>query len=160
MKKIKTIILSLLLLLPFILIQSCTNSHIDRTGFMPPLKIQVPNDVKKDTATMTFIRSSEKVINALSDRMENIAVNGKDLLGKKDKDMSVMDKIKMTKMSVQLLSVGASLTNELVKIQHYIEKKQKEGISETDLKAYDAVEKALEKRIDALNNKYKNLISH
>ena len=159
MKKLITSVSVLLLMVLSVSLQSCSGK-IDRTGFMPPVKIRIPNDVKNDAAIVSFIRSSEKVINALSDRMENIAVNGKDLLGKKDKDMSVMDKIKMTKMSVQLLSVGASLTNELVKIQHYIEKKQKEGISETDLKAYDAVEKALEKRIDALNNKYKNLISH
>lgn len=137
--------------------QGCIN-HIDRTGFLPPVKIQIPDKVKKDTATVNFIRSSEKVINELSDKMEYVALNGKEILNKKDQDLTVMDKIKMTKLSVQFMSAGSSLVNEMEKIQHYIDQKQKKGISKMDLKAYEAVEKAIEKRINQLNKKYKKLI--
>ncbi len=156
MKNHQHILLSGLIFL-FIL-QSCGSGRIDRTGFMKPVKIDIPNDVKNDKETVSFVKSSEKLINALSDRMENVAINGKDLLAKKSEDMSVLEKIKMTKLSVQFLSIGKSLSDELVKIQHYIEKKHNEGVSENDMKVYEAVEKALEKRINALDNKYKNLI--
>jgi len=160
MKRIKIVLWSILFLMLLPALQSCTGNHIDRTGFMPPVKIRIPNDVKKDAATVSFIKSSEKVINELSDRMENIAVNGKGLFGKNEQDMTMMDKIKMTKLSFQFLSAGTSLVNELDKIQHYVDTKEREGVSEADLKAYETVEKALEKRINALNNKYKDIIEH
>ena len=156
MKKLITSVSVLLLVVLSVSLQSCSGK-IDRTGFMPPVKIRIPNDVKKDAATVSFIKSSEKVINELSDRVENIARNGKDLLKKNEEDMSVMDKIKMTKLSVQFIAAGSSLANELEKIQQYVEKKQEDGVSETDMKAYEAVEKALEKRINQLDEKYKNL---
>ncbi len=156
MKKLIISVSVLLLVVLSVSLQSCSGK-IDRTGFMPPVKIRIPNDVKKDASTVSFIESSEKVINELSDRIENIARNGKDLLNKNEKDMSVMDKIKMTKLSVQFIAAGSSLANELEKIQQYVEKKQEDGVSETDMKAYEAVEKAVEKRINQLNDKYKNL---
>ena len=145
-----------LIVLPFL--QSCTGK-IDRTGFMAPVKIQVPKEVKNDTAVMSFVNASQKVINEFSDKMENVATKGKDLLNKKEEDMSVMEKIRMTKLSVQFMSAGTSLGLELEKIQRYIVKKQKEGVNKADMKAYEAIEKALEKRINALNEKYKDLTS-
>jgi len=157
MKKLKTIIPILSFFMAMIFLQGCIN-HIDRTGFLPPVKIQIPNKIKKDTATVNFIRSYEKVINELSDKMEYVALNGKEILNKKDQDLTVMDKIKMTKLSVQFMSAGSSLVNEMEKIQRYIDQKQKKGISKMDLEAYGAVEKAIEKRINQLNKKYKKLI--
>lgn len=126
---------------------------------MPPVKIQVPKEVESDTAVMSFVNASQKVINEYSDKMENVATKGKDLLNKKEEDMSLMEKIRMTKLSVQFMSAGTSLVKELEKIQRHIEK-TKEGVSKTDMKVYEAVEKALENRINALNIKYKNIISY
>ncbi|OYT14664.1 MAG: hypothetical protein B7C24_17155 [Bacteroidetes bacterium 4572_77] len=126
---------------------------------MPPVKIQVPQEVENDTAIMSFVNASQKVINEFSDKMENVATKGKDLINKKEEDMSLMEKIRMTKLSVQFMSAGTSLVKELEKIQRYIEKKQIEGVSKKDMQAYEAVQKALEKRINALNIKYKNIIS-
>jgi hypothetical protein len=155
-RKTLFIISFIMLSLPFF--QSCSTGTINRKGFLPPVKISIPNEVKNDTATVSFIHSSEKIINEFSDRMEDIASNNQDLLKKKQEDMSVMDKIKMARVSVQFLAVGGSMANELVKIQQYVDRKQKEGVSENDMKAYKEVEKVVEKRINDLNNKYKNLI--
>ena len=154
--RIAVIAALLFIVLPFL--QSCTGK-IDRTGFMPPVKIKVPTEVKNDTAVMSFVNASQEVINEFSDKMENVATKGQDLLNKKEEDMTVMEKIRMTKLSIQFMSAGTSLVTELEKIQHYVDKKQKEGVSKTDMKAYEAVEKALEKRMNALNEKYKDLTS-
>ena len=157
MKKYRLSMLPLLFLMTAALLQSCSGK-IDRTGFMPPVKIQIPEDAKADKATVEFVKSSEILINALSDKIEDIATNGKELLAKKDQDMTLMDNLKMTKLSVQFLSAGKSLTDELTKVQQYIEQKQKEGVSEADMKVYEAVEKTLENRINQLNKKYKDLV--
>ncbi len=158
MRKIKRYFSILFLLVLAVILQNCSSLPVDRTGFLPPVKIRISNGVMKDTATANFVKSSEKVINELSDRMENVARNGKELLRKKDEDMTVMEKINMTKLSVQFMAVSNSLANEMEKIQHYIDEKQTKGISKMDLKAYESVEKAIEKRINDLNNKYKDLI--
>jgi hypothetical protein len=149
----------LLLLALAIGMQSCTHHPVDRTGFLPPVKIKIPPSVKKDSATVRFIRSSEKVINTLSDKMEYLAKNGKGLLNKKDNELSVMDKLNMAKLSMEFMAAGSSLASEMEKIQQYIDKKEKEGVSKNELKPYKSVEKAIEKRMNALNKKYKNLMN-
>ena len=46
------------------------------------------------------------------------------------------------------------MAEKLLEIQRYIETKQKEGVSGADMKAFEAVENTLEKRINDLNRKY------
>ncbi len=111
----------------------CTGK-IDRTGFLQPVTIKIPNDIKNDKQKVEFIKSSEKIINELSDRIENIARNYNELLNKKEEELTVVDKIKLTKISVELISAGKSLTYELNKINEHTEKKQEERINESDLK--------------------------
>ena len=135
------------------LLQSC-NSKPDRTGFMPPVKIKVPAEVKQDREVMKFVNSSEKVINELSDKMERAAIQGKDLFNKPEEDMTFMEKMKMTKLGLEFLSCSKSMYEELSEIQRYIERKQKEGAGKADMKAFEAVESTLEKRINDLNRKY------
>ena len=60
-------------------------------------------------------------------------------------------------MVYTLISAGKLLTDELNKINEHMEKKQEEGINESDLKIYEIVEKAIEKRINQLDEKYKYL---
>ena len=147
-----------LLILLLATLAGCTHQSVDRTGFLPPLKIRIPREARKDPATVAFVRSSEVLINSLSDKMEYIAANGRDILVKNEADLTVLDKIKLVKMNLELVSVSESLIDEMDKIQDYVEKKEKEGVSRSDLKAYEAVEKAIEKRISQLNKKYKKLI--
>ncbi len=158
MKKTGKSGLVLLLLIFSFLLQNCTHQPVDRTGFLPPLKIRIPREARKDPATVAFVRSSEVVINTLSDKMEYIAANSQDILVKDDTDLTALDKIKLIKMNLELVSVSESLIDEMDKIQDYVEKKEKEGVSQSDLKAYEAVEKAIEKRISQLNRKYNKLI--
>ena len=156
-QKLSGILLSLIALA--ILLSSCSHPVPEsRKGFLPPVSIRIPQKVKKDSTTVTFIHASEKVINELSDQVEYIALNEKELLQKDKGDLSVMEKIEVAKLSMQFIAAGNSLLNELDKIQQYIEQKQKEGISNVDLEAYKSVEKAIESRIKQLNQKYKNLI--
>lgn len=145
--------------LVMMLMSSCSHhAPMNRKGFLPPVSIRISSKVKKDSAAVAFIRASEKVINELSDRVEYIAQNEKDLLQKDNDDLSVMEKLKVAKLSIEFLSAGNSLLNELDKIQQHIDQKQKKGISDADLEAYESIEKAIEQRIERLNQKYKSLI--
>ncbi len=148
----------LLLLMLSVLLQNCTRRPVDRTGFLPPVKIRIPRAARNDPATVAFVRSSEKLINTLSDKVEYVARNGKEILDKNEDELSLMDKIKWAKMNMELLTAGNSLIDEMDKIQAYVEKKHKEGVSKSDMKAYEAVERAIEKRINQLNKKYRKLI--
>jgi hypothetical protein len=151
--------ISLFLSLIFVGMAGCTGK-IDRTGFLKPVKIKIPNDIKNDKSKVEFIKASEKIINDLSDRFENIALHNKELLNKKEDELTVMDKIKLTKLSVELISVGESLNRELEKINSYMDKKQEDGINQPDLKVYEIVEKSIEERINQLDKKYNDYLKN
>lgn len=159
MKKTGNSGLVLLLLLFSLLLQHCTHQPVNRKGFLPPVKIRIPREARNNPATVAFVKSSEALINTLSDKVEYLAVQGKALLNKNTDDLSVIDKIKLAKVNVEMLSAGNSLIEKMDKIQEYVKKKEKEGVSRNDLKAYEAVEKAIEKRINQLNKKYKKLMN-
>ncbi len=140
----------------FLFMQSCVN-HIDRTGFLPPVKIEIPQVSKNDKNAVEFIKTSETIINTLSDKMEAIAREGFKIVNKEKDQRSVIDKVKMAKLSIDFFSDGNKLNDEMEKIQKYIENKQNNGINESELQAYEAVEKAFENRVLQLNKKYNKL---
>lgn len=147
-------------LLAFSLIQpGCSRQSVHKKSFLSPVRIRVSYAATKNPATVAFIHSSEAIINIVSDEIETIALEEENILNKDPKDLSLLDKMKLAKLKLELLSTGNSLIEEMDKIQEYVTKKEKEGVSRNDLKAYEAVEKAIEKRINQLNKKYSKLMN-
>ncbi len=152
-------VVPLFLLLAFSLIQpGCSRPPVHRKSFLSPVRLRVSYAATKNPATVAFIHSSEAIINNVSDEIETIALEEKNILDKDPKDLSLFDKMKLAKLKLELLSANNSLIEEMDKIQEYVTKKEKEGVSRNDLEAYEAVEKAIEKRISQLNKKYSKLI--
>jgi hypothetical protein len=147
--------LAMLLLLPFML-QNCS-SHYENPDYLPSLKIKIPQDAKKDSALVSFILSNEKVINELSNQFEDVAQEIGWYSGKDENDLTLMDKMKLVKLGVNFYTISDQLSEEKRIIDHYVEKKRLENINEADISAYLAVKKALEKRVEELNKKYKNI---
>lgn len=155
MLKFRTVIFICLSFIMSVITNSCVN-NIDRTGFLPPVRIEIPQASQKNKKAVEFIKSSEKIINSLSDKMEAVAKDGLEIVNKKNQQ-TVLDQIKMAKLSIDFFSDGNKLNDEMQKIQNYIDSKQKRGINESELQAYKAVEKAFENRVLQLNKKYNKL---
>jgi len=77
-----------ILFIVVILITSCNNDKKERNpNFLAPISIEIPDDVKNDTELVEVIESSEKAINEFSDNIEQLAIDGKEILNKRKKNI-------------------------------------------------------------------------
>ncbi len=149
----------LLTLLPLaLLLQNCSTPAKPADNYLPPLKINIPNDAQNDSVLVSFIISSENNINKLSNRFEDIASTIQNYTD--DPDMFFLDKIKYTRLSIQLYNTANDLNAEADNIEKFIEKKQEEGMSSTDISTYLAVRNSIQQRLNQLKEKYQNVLNY
>ena len=148
---------TIFLLLIVLFISSCNSKKEKRNpDFLKPLKIEIPKELENNEDAIAFIRSSENAINEFSDNIEELALNGKDVLFKDVDEMGTMDKIKLGKMAVQFVSNSTQMAGVLEDAQKYVEKAKANGLDESQIKSLEIIEKTVENRITEINNKYKD----
>jgi glycerol-3-phosphate responsive antiterminator len=148
---------TIFLLLIVLFISSCDSKKEKRNpDFLKPLKIEIPKELENNEDAIAFIRSSENAINEFSDNIEELALNGKDVLFKDVDEMGTMDKIKLGKMAVQFVSNSTQMAGVLEDAQKYVEKAKANGLDESQIKSLEIIEKTVENRITEINNKYKD----
>jgi predicted small lipoprotein YifL len=154
----RTIVKSLIFLLTLnLVLLSCGSKNERDPDFLPPVKIQIPAEVQDDPELVDLVKSSEKSINEFSDNIERLAVDGKDILSKKEEDYSLTDGLKAGKLMLQFVSNSTQMVSTMSDFSGYVEKKKSQGmISDQQYKALEEVSKTLENRIDQINNKYKD----
>ena len=145
------------LLLIVLFISSCDSKKEKRNpAFLKPLQIEIPQELESNKDAIEFIKTSENTINEFSDNIEELALDGKDVLFKDVEEMGTMDKIKLGKMAVQFVSNSTQLAGVLEGAQSFVEEAKANGLDEKQLKSLEIVEKTLENRITEINNKYKD----
>jgi len=145
------------LLLIVLFISSCDSKKEKRNpAFLKPLKIEIPQELESNKDAIEFIKSSENAINEFSDNIEELALEGKEILFKDVDEMGAMDKIKLGKMAVQFVSNSSQMADVLIKAQKYVEDAKTNGLDENKIKSLEVVEKTLKNRITEINNKYKD----
>lgn len=145
------------LLLVALLISSCNSKKEKRNpDFLKPLQIEIPKELSNNKDAIDFIKSSENAINEFSDNIEELVLDGKDVLFKDVDEMGAVDKIKLGKMAVQFVSNSTQLAGVLEDAQKYVEKAQANGLDENQIKSLEIIEKTVENRIIEINNKYKD----
>jgi hypothetical protein len=147
--------LIILLLFLTILFQNCSTNY-ENPDYLPSLKIQIPNDAKKDSALVSFIIYKERLINKLSNDYEDIASQISYYNGKDDDELSLFDKIRIVRLGINFYSLSNKFKDEIKSIEEHIEKKPLENINNVDISAYLSVREAIETRINKLNDKYNN----
>jgi hypothetical protein len=132
-----------------------TKSKKSNVDFLPPIAIEIPDNIKSDDELVEVVKSSEKAINEFSDNIERIAVDGKDVLNKKDEDLTLMDQMKIAKMAVEFISNSTQMAQALDQFNTYVEKKQSQGIiNDEQLKALEQVSISFTERMDQIEAKY------
>ncbi len=153
MKQVTTTLFAVLFIT--VLISSCTSGKKRDADFLPPMKIEIPDEIKGDKELVEIVESSEKAINEFSDNIERIAVDGKDVLNKKDEDLTLMDQMKIAKMAVEFISNSTQMAQALDQFNTYVEKKQSQGIiNDEQLKALEQVSISFTERMDQIEAKY------
>jgi len=153
MKQIKTILSTLILVA--ILITSCTSGRKRDADFLPPMKIEIPSEIKGNKDLVDVVKSSENAINEFSDNIERLAVDGKGILNKNEEERTLMDNMKLTKMVVEFISNSAQMAQTLDKFNTFVEKREAQGIiNDTQLKALEQVGVSFKKRMEQIEAKY------
>ena len=136
---------------------SCSNEKTKRNpDFLKPLKIEIPKELENNKDAVDFIQSGENAINEFSDNIEELALDGKEVLIKDVEEMGTMDKIKLGKMAVQFVSNSSQMAAVLENTQKYVENAKVNGLDENQIKSLEIIEKTLKNRITEINNKYKD----
>ena len=136
---------------------TCSSEKKRNANFLPPLTISIADEISGDTELVEVIKSSEKALNEFSDNIEQLAIEGKDVLSKKDEDQTLMDGLKAGKLMVQFISNSTQMAASVEKFSSYVElKKSQELINDTQLKALEKVSKSFVKRFNEINEKYEN----
>lgn len=138
---------------------ACSSENKRNADFLPPLKISIADEIKADAELVEIIQKSEKEINEFSDNIEQLAIDGKDVLSKKEEDQTLMDGLKVGKLMVQFVSNSTQMLAAAEKFNTYVEsKKSQDLINDTQLKALEQVGTAFKIRINQINEKYKNYL--
>lgn len=136
---------------------ACSTGNKRNADFLPPLEISIADEIKDDTELVEVIKSSEKAINEFSDNIEQLAIEGKDVLSKKDEDQTLMDGLKSGKLMVQFVSNSTQMAKLIEEFDIYMNSEKEQGlINDAQLKALEQVSNSFIKRTEQINKKYQN----
>jgi hypothetical protein len=153
----KNIRKTLAILVLTIVFTACSTGNKRNADFLPPLKINIADEIKDDTELVKVIQDSEKAMNEFSDNIEQLAIEGKDVLSKKEEDQTLMDGLKAGKLMVQFVSNSTQMAKLMEEFDTYMNGRKTQGlINDTQLKALEQVGTAFKTRINQINEKYKN----
>lgn len=139
---------------------ACSSENKRNSNFLPPLSIPIAAEISGDTELVEVIKSSEKAINEFSDNIEQLAIDGKDVLSKKDDEQTLMDGLKAGKLMVQFVSNSTKMAKLIEEFDTYMNSKQEQGlINDKQLKALEQVGTAFNARITQINEKYKDYLN-
>jgi len=142
-----------------IIFLACSTGNKRNADFLPPLKISIADEIKGDTELVEVIQNSEKAINEFSDNIEQLAIDGKDVLSKKDEDQTLMDGLKAGKLMVQFVSNSTQMAKLIEEFDTYMNDRKEQGlINDAQLKALEQVGTTFKTRVNQINEKYKNYL--
>ena len=153
----KIVILSALVITFF---TACSGSDKKRNAnFLEPMTIEIADEIQSDAALVEVIQSSEKAMNEFSDNIEQLAIDGEDLLKKSEsgEEASVMDQLKAGKLMLEFASNSTQMITSMEKFESYVSSQKEQGtISDAQLKALEQVGTAFKVRIEQIETKYKD----
>ena len=135
---------------------ACSKDNKRNKDFLPLVSIEIPEEVKDDPKLVEVIKSSEKAINEFSDNIEQLVLEGKEVLDKKEEERSLGDNLKIGKLTIQFVSNSAELAGLIDEFDNYKNNQKDQGlINDAQLKALEKVGESFENRMKEINNKYK-----
>ena len=138
---------------------ACSTESKRNANFLPPLSIPIAEEISGDAELVEVIKSSEKAMNEFSDNIEQLVIEGKDVLSKKDEEQTLMDGLKSGKLMVQFISNSTQMATLIEEFDTYMNDRQEQGlINDAQLKAMEQVGTAFNARLGQINEKYKNYL--
>jgi len=156
-----TLKILLLLLFTNTVLISCAGDTKKKSNanFLPPLEIEITEDIKNDTELVGVVKSSEKAINEFSNNIEQLLVDGEDIF-KEDfniEEASLMEKVKAGKLFLEFGKNSTQMLTTMEKFNTYVEERQTTGdFNESQIEALKQVGESIENRMKTINKKYEH----
>lgn len=150
----KNYLLTIIILVIVSLTPSCTNKSSSNT--LPPLRIEIPEELKRNDEIVKFIKASEEAINLYSDTAEELAEDCKSFAGKKEEELNMLDKVKMVAALGKFTSNFAQFASKYNEMEDQT-KTLEEGLNEEQAVALTTVMEAFKHRMEQLEEKYKDI---
>ncbi len=148
---------TIILFLTCLVLIACSSDKKRNVNFLPPISIQIPDEIKGEIELVKVINSSEKAINELSDNLEQLIVDSKEVLDKKEEERSLMDNLKVGKLMVEFVSNSSELGELIDDFDNYKKEQEAQGlINDAQVKALEKVGDSFEKRMQQINKKYEH----
>lgn len=102
------------------------------------LEVEIPASLKDKPEVVAYINEMAKLSDEYALLVDKVAEDAKDFRGKKEEDFSIMDKIKLTKITSE---TGFKSIEILGKWGEYTEKRMdiQENLTEDEILAFDAI---------------------
>ncbi len=136
--------------------ESTVNNESSSGDKLPPLKVEIPAELKGNKDAEELIITGTEMINTFSNTMEDIIQDNENLIGKDSEDLSFMEQIQVGKIVVQLVAKMAVYAPKVIELQSNIDN-LKQGMSEEERKALEKIGLEFEQRMDEINKKYEYL---
>jgi len=147
-----------------ILLSACggkEKTNKQNAAFLPAIEITIADEIKDDAELVDLVKSSEKSINEFSNNIEQLMLDGEDLLRKsqKEDEASMMDKLKAGKLMLTFASHSTEMITTMQKFDSYVQEKQTQGtVNDAQLKALEQVGESFKNRMNEINKKYENYL--
>lgn len=148
-------ILSFLLLVVLCMSISCSSNQKSESK-IPPLLVEIPDELKDKPEIVDFIRSSERSINRFAESIEKSYMENPGIWQKETEDLSMVEKLKVLKVAGEMavafgeFSVSYALMNE--KMGQF-----EEQLNDDQLLALATVGNAFEERIKLLEKRLEKI---
>ncbi len=154
-------VLSIVLLLGVFVTSCGSDSKRRSSNLLPPLKIEIPAEVKDDPELVDLIQKSEKAINEFSDNVEILIEDLVDIAEDVDtaEELSTFQKLKVGKAFLEFGSHSTNVISALETFDDYKSAKEQAGepLNDDQLRALAAVSDAFEKRMEEINKKFESV---
>jgi len=141
-----------------IILIACGNDGTKKGDFLPPVKVEIPAELAGNEDAVALIESSEKAINEFSNNIETLIVENEDIWNKKNEDLSMMEQLTFAKTMAEFVANSTEIASVMEKLNGIQDEEMFKNLNEEQIKAFESIAKILEKRMNEIDEKYKNVV--
>lgn len=125
-------------------------------NYLPNIKAEIPVELQDNEEIVKYITATTDALNESSRNLEDLYVKVDPFAKKDENDLSTMEKLKLTKYTLEFAAQMAKVSAKFALMEESYQL-MSEDLTEDEAKALEIIQMNFIKRIEELNNKYKDL---
>ncbi|PLX15920.1 MAG: hypothetical protein C0599_16030 [Salinivirgaceae bacterium] len=124
--------------------------------YLPPIKAEIPAELQDNQDIVEYINTTTDVLNDVSRELEDLYVKIEPYADIPESEISTMDKLRISKYAIQFTAEMAKLGAKMAMMKETYHL-MSEDLSSEEEQALMVINETFLKRIQQLNDKYKDL---